>query len=67
MIEAVAYYPVIENPTEIPCFDTINFDYKWDAEKFIEEARAKKEDALALRKEMGEDFIYYLFFDIINI
>ena len=56
LIEVVAYYPVIENITDIPCFDTINFDYKWDADKFIEEARAKKEDALNLRKEMGENF-----------
>ena len=61
LIEAVAYYPVIENPTEIPCLNTINFDYKWDADKFIEEAKAKKDDALALRKEMGEAFTPFVF------
>ena len=61
LIEAVAYYPVIDNPTENPCFDTINFDYKWDAERFMEEAKAKKEDALALQKEMGDAFVPFVF------
>ena len=56
LIEAVAYYPVIKNPYKMPCFDIINFEYAWDADKFIEEARAKKEDAINLRKEMGEAF-----------
>ena len=67
LIETVAYYPAIENPTDIPCLNKINFDYKWNAEKFIEEARAKKEDARALRTEMGEDaftpFVYELTFE----
>ena len=66
LIEAVAYYPVIENPTQIPCLDKINSDYKWDADKFIEEAKAKKDDALALQKEMGdafEPFVYELTFE----
>ena len=31
--------------TANPCCDTINSDYKWDADKFIEEARARKEAA----------------------
>lgn len=61
LIEAVAYYPVIENPAENPCFDTINFDYKWDAERFMEEAKAQKEDALALKKEMGDAFVPFVF------
>ncbi len=61
LIEAVAYYPVFENPTEIPGLDTINFDYKWDAEKFIEEAKSKKEDALLLKEQMGEDFIPFTY------
>ena len=56
LVEAVAYYPVIENHTEIPCLDTINYDYKWDAGKFIEEAKAMKEDALMLKEQMGKDF-----------
>ena len=56
LIETVVYYPVVENYTNIPALDDANSDYKWEADKFIEEARAKKEDALALRKEMGEDF-----------
>ena len=66
LIEAVAYYPVIENPNNNPTFDTINFDYKWDADKFIEEARAKKEDALILREQMGDaftPFVYELTFE----
>ena len=66
LIEAVAYYPVIENSYKIPCFDLINFDYEWDVDKFMEEARAKKEDALNLRKEMGEaftPFVYELTFE----
>ena len=61
LIEAIAYYPVIENPTEIPCLDTINSDYKWDAQKFIEEAKAKKEDALILKEQMGEDFVPFVY------
>ena len=61
LIETVAYYPVIDNPTEISCLDTINDDYKWDADKFIEEARAKKEDAFHLRKQMGKDFIPFVY------
>ena len=66
LIEAVAYYPAVEDFTESPCFDKINFDYKWDADKFMEEARAAKEDALILRKEMGEaftPFVYELTFE----
>ena len=65
-MEAVAYYPVIENHTEIPCLDTINYDYKWDAGKFIEEAKAMKEDALMLKEQMGKDFkpfVYELTFN----
>ena len=61
LIEAVAYYPVFENSAEIPCLDAINFDYKWYAEKFIEEARAKKDDALMLRSEMEEKFIPFVY------
>ena len=61
LIETVAFYPVIDNPSNNPCFDTINFDYKWDADKFIEEARAKKEDALILKEQMGEDFVPFVF------
>ena len=61
LIEAVAYYPVIENPNNNPTFDKVNFDYKWDADKFIEEARAKKEDALILREQMGEDFVPFVY------
>ena len=61
LIEAIAYYPVINNYNETPCLDTINFDYKYDAEKFIEEARAKKEDALNLKKEMGETFVPFVY------
>lgn len=56
IIEAVAYYPALKNPMEIPVLDTINEDYKLSAEAFIEEAKAKKEDALILQAEMGEDF-----------
>ncbi len=61
LIEAVAYYPVIENSHKIPCIDTINVDYKWDAEKFMEEARAKKDDAVMLKEQMGEDFIPFVY------
>ena len=61
LIEAVAYYPVFENPTEMPCLDAINTDYKWDADKFIEEARGKKEDALALKEQMGEKFTPFVY------
>ncbi|MBR5478755.1 MAG: DUF3089 domain-containing protein [Clostridia bacterium] len=66
LIEVVAYYPVVENPIGIPWLDTINSDYKWDADKFMEEAKAKKEEALALRKEMGnafKPFVYELTFE----
>lgn len=66
LIEAVAYYPVVENLTENSGYDAINIDYKWDAERFIEEAKSKREDALALQKEMGEaftPFVYELTFD----
>ena len=61
LIEVVAYYPVIENPNENPCYDTANASAKWEADKFIEEARAKKEDALILQKEMGEGFTPFVF------
>ena len=61
LIEAVAYYPVIENPNEIPYFDKANSDYRWDAEQFIEEARAKKEDAINLRNEMGDNFTPFVY------
>ena len=61
LIEAVAYYPVIGNPTEIPYLDEINSDYKRDAEKFIEEAREKREDALALKAQMGDSFIPFAY------
>ena len=61
LIEAVAYYPVFENPTEMPCLDAINTDYKWDADKFIEEARAKKEDALLLKEQMGDAFTPFVY------
>ena len=61
LIEVVAYYPVFENPTEMPCLDAINTDYKWDADKFIEEARAKKEDALLLKEQMGDAFTPFVY------
>ena len=61
LIEAVAYYPVIDNPNDSSVFDKINFDYKWDADKFIEEAKAKKEDALLLREQMGENFVPFVY------
>lgn len=61
LIEAVAYYPVFENPTEMPCLDAINTDYKLDADKFIEEARSKKEDALILKKQMGDAFTPFIY------
>ena len=61
LIEAVAYYPVFENPTEIPGLDAVNTDYKWDADKFIEEARSKKEDALLLKEQMGEAFTPFVY------
>ena len=48
LIEAVAYYPALENPAEIPFLDEINSDYKQGAKKFIEEAKAKKDDAMYL-------------------
>ena len=61
LIEIVAYYPVVENPSENPSFDQINSDFKWEMDKFVEEARARKEDALNLRKEMGDAFIPFVF------
>ena len=61
LIEAVAYYPAIENPAGISVLDTVNSDHKADAERFIEEARAKKQDAVDLRKEMGEAFTPFVF------
>ena len=61
LIEAVAYYPDVEYYREASCLDTINSDYKWDAEKFIEEAIAKKDEALTLKKEMGESFTPFVY------
>ena len=61
LIEAVAYYPVVENSEGIPSVDKLNSDYKWDADKFIEEAKAAKEDALNLRKELGDDFTPFVY------
>ena len=61
LIEIVAYYPVVENPSEIPGFDAVNVDFKWEADKFMEEAKAKKEEALALKKEMGDKFVPFVF------
>ena len=61
LIEAIAYYPVIDNPNSDPCLDAINSDYKWDVTWFMEEAREKKEDALNLRKEMGDAFTPFVF------
>ena len=61
LIEAVAYYPVIGNFHKIPCIDTVNFDYKWDAEKFMEEARAKKDDAVMLKEQMGDEFVPFVY------
>ena len=61
LIEVVAYCPAIENPNESSTFDTINEDYKWDVDRFLEEAREKKEDALALRKQMGDAFVPFVY------
>ena len=61
LVEAIAYYPVIENYRTNPSLDTVNYDFKWDADKFIEEAKGKKEDALRLRKEMGEAFTPFVY------
>lgn len=61
LIEAVAYYPVVSNPNDNSTFDVINFDSKWEAEKFIEEAREKKEDALLLKEQMGGDFVPFVY------
>ena len=61
LIEAVAYYPSFENPTELPCLDTINTDYKFDADNFIKEAIAKKEDALILKEQMGDAFTPFVY------
>ncbi len=67
LVEAVAYYPVLNNPTETPYIDTINSDAKWDAQKFMEEAKSAKEDALLMRETMGEEFftpfVYELTFE----
>ena len=57
LIEAVAYYPLVENPSS----DKINFDYKWDADKFMEEAREMKDEALILREQMADDFIPFVY------
>ncbi len=57
LIEAVAYYPVVES---LDC-EVINFDSKWEAEKFIEEAREKKEDALLLKEQMGNNFVPFVY------
>lgn len=67
LVEAVAFYPAFYNDEKIPYLDEINFDCKWDAEKFIEEAREKKEDAKLLREQMGENFtpfVYELTYEI---
>ena len=67
LVEAVAFYPVFYNNKKMPYLDEINFDYRWDAEKFIEEARAKKDDAKLLREQMGENFtpfVYELTYEI---
>lgn len=61
LIEVVAYYPVLDNPSGIVGIDTVNRDYKWEAEKFIEEARAKKEDAVLLKKERGDSFTPFVY------
>ena len=61
LIKTIAYYPVIENPTNAPYIDEINFDYKWDADKFVEDAIAMKDDALVLKKEMGENFVPFIY------
>ena len=67
LVEAVAFYPAFYNFNETPYLGEINSECKWDAEKFLEEARAKKEDAKLLREQMGEDFtpfIYELTYEI---
>ena len=67
LIEIAAYYPVFYNDEKIPYLDEINFECKWDAEKFMEEAREKKEDAKLLREQMGENFtpfVYELTYEI---
>ena len=61
LIEAVAYYPFVENPDSIPCYDEINSDYSRDAKSFIEEAESKKEDAINLREEMGSSFVPFVY------
>lgn len=67
LVEAVAFYPSFYNFDEISYLDEINSECKWDAEKFMEEARAKKEDAKLLRQQMGENFtpfVYELTYEI---
>ncbi len=67
LIEAVAYYPVIENTYKIPFVDEVNEDYKWNAEQFIKSAKEKKDEAAYLRNEMGADkftpFVFELTFE----
>lgn len=67
LVEAVAFYPAFYNDKKMPYLDEINSECKWDAEKFMEEARAKKEDAKLLRQQMGENFtpfVYELTYEI---
>ena len=61
LIEVIGYYPAFENPNENSTYDAINEDYKWDVEKFLKEAREKKEDALSLRKQMGDAFVPFVY------
>lgn len=67
LIEVVAYYPVVDNSTNIPVIDTMNFDSKWEAEKFIEEAKGNEGAARLLQLEMKEGafkpFVYELTFE----
>ena len=67
LIEAVAYYPVIENSDNIPLLDEMNEDFKWEAEKFIEEAKGNEGAARLLQFEMKEGafkpFVYELTFE----
>lgn len=55
LVEAIAYYPVMQNPDSIPILDEINEDYKRDAEAFIKEAEERASDARMLRNERGAD------------
>ena len=61
LVEAVAYYPAFYNYKELPYVDVVNFNCRWEAEKFMEEAREKKEDAKLLREQMGEDFTPFVY------